>query len=454
LWQDANYFCQKPRKNESQDYYFSSRRFTPNVKILRGGKVVVQIVVGTTMIDGCSFADYYADGDVGALASLIAAKQADKVNRQNQAVKVKVLRTFSSDGSTTKTIVPLDIEGIDLIFNHAELSSEKQKSLADTGVFCRQFAKEPEIIPFSELYLVVDAQITQEDHGETIIDPGERYELVKTVRNFIDGSEVFNQELQLSRLPIDTAGYNEIRILPPDLKVKDEQGVKILKAPTTLNVNQLKERIKNRVRHVRKNGFLEERPINPLLAYPAYLGKSGAEVMTSELNSILDDQGIKYRFKHFLYNNGEQLRTEIENGGNDAVLVVLPNERDNRYGGTYKFVKQNIQIPSQCIQSSNIIPRKSSGVSLIDLRKQNPKLAGRIRQRFEICIWNLLVKHHWIPFIPANSFNYNVQLGLDVGGTHNTHALSCLGYGFRKLRWFNLTAHQTLCKMRVWENTI
>jgi hypothetical protein len=22
------------------------------------------------------------------------------------------------------------------------------------------------------------------------------------------------------------------------------------------------------------------------------------------------------------------------------------------------------------------------------------------------------------------------------------------------LRWFNLTAHQTLCKMRVWENTI
>jgi hypothetical protein len=59
-----------------------------------------------------------------------------------------------------------------------------------------------------------------------------------------------------------------------------------------------------------------------------------------------------------------------------------------------------------------------------------PKLARRIRQRYELCIWNLLVKHHWVPFAPNEPFHYNVHVGLDVGGQHNNRAMACLGYGF------------------------
>lgn len=432
LWQDGNYFCQKPTRQEKTDYYYLSRRFTPSVKTLQGGKSVVQIVIGTTMIDGRSLSDYYDEGEVDSLAALIATKQGDKLNRQNQEVKVKVLRTFSVDGTKNKIILPLDLEDIDLIFKHARLSPREQQKLSGSSVFCRQFAKEPEAVSLAELFLVVDAQITQEDHGETIIDPTERYEITSQVRNFINRCDIYNQELELANLPVDAEDFKEIRILPPDIKVKGINGTEILKAPKNFNAGQLRDRINARVKHIRKNGFLEDRSINPLLAYPNYLGKAGAEVMVNELNAILETQNINYRFKYFLYNNAEEVRKKIENGDNDAVLFVLPNEKDSKYGETYKFVKQNIQVPTQCIQVFNAVSKKFLGVPFDELRKQNLKLANRLRQRYEICIWNLLVKHHWIPFIPANSFNYNVQLGLDVGGTHNTHALSCLGYGFQK----------------------
>ena len=33
-------------------------------------------------------------------------------------------------------------------------------------------------------------------------------------------------------------------------------------------------------------------------------------------------------------------------------------------------------------------------------------------------------------FAPLDAFNYNVHIGLDVGGRHNNHAMACLGYGF------------------------
>jgi hypothetical protein len=64
--------------------------------------------------------------------------------------------------------------------------------------------------------------------------------------------------------------------------------------------------------------------------------------------------------------------------------------------------------------------------------QQDQRLARRIQQRYELCLWNLLAKLHWIPFAPRDAFNYNVHIGLDVGGRHNNHAMACLGYGFSR----------------------
>ena len=66
------------------------------------------------------------------------------------------------------------------------------------------------------------------------------------------------------------------------------------------------------------------------------------------------------------------------------------------------------------------------------IKKIDDKRVRRTRQTYEMCLGNLLVKNHWFPFAPYDPFHYQVHIGLDVGGVHSTHAVSCLGYGFQR----------------------
>src|SRR5262245_36101656 len=63
----------------------------------------------------------------------------------------------------------------------------------------------------------------------------------------------------------------------------------------------LQEQGRARLEHVRQNGLLQYRPINPLLAWPKPLGWGRARRMRSDLNYILKLEGIDYRFEAFLY---------------------------------------------------------------------------------------------------------------------------------------------------------
>ncbi len=62
--------------------------------------------------------------------------------------------------------------------------------------------------------------------------------------------------------------------------------------------------------------------------------------------------------------------------------------------------------------------------------RDDPRLARSLRNRLDLTVINLLVKHNWVPFSPASPYHFNVHIGLDVGGVHNTNAVACVGYGF------------------------
>jgi len=431
LWQDKHRFCQVPKKTDESDYYIS-RRFGAAVKILRANKFVVQCSVGTAMLDNQTFADYYQSGEVARLAQFIKLKQAEKVDRQNQPVGVRVLRVVEVGG--VKSITALELDNPDEILKHSGLGAERQKNLSTGTVFCRAFGREPEAVQLSELVLILDSQITQEDHAETIIEPSERVELMQKVRNFVNGAEIYGHELKLSTLPFDASSLVVSRILPPSIWVKGRNGSpEKIAAPAKFTVDALRDRVKARIESIRRNGFLEQRSINPLLAYPRYMKDAGARRMQSDLNYILESQQILFKFKYVLYDDVEEIRKAVEDGQHDALLAVLPDNRNNGEGdGTHDLIKQNIEVPSQCIQASNTLPSKWISSSPKELQQNAPKLGKKIRQRYELCIINLLVKYHWIPFAPAEPFNFNVHIGLDVGGSHNTDAVSCFGYGFQK----------------------
>lgn len=425
LWRDYGRYCQRPQNGNKDDYSFC-RRFDFAAKVLRGRRWVIELPISTTAVDGRSFADYYLAGAVADLADMIEAKRAERVDRQNRPVATRVLNTTLLEA--------LELVDDDLIIGHARLNEAEQKKLAAGAARCFRFPNTNLEVPLYELRLILGPQNTQEDHSETIISPAERVSLMLKLRNFIDGVDIYGQTLKLSQMPFDASLLQGGFIAPPAICVKGRDNkIEIIAPPAEITEETLRERTKLRSQHIRRYGFLEHRPINPLLAYPKYVNEDAAKRMKNDLNYILGAQGINYRFEMSRYRNVEEIKKEIEQNGYDAALIVLPEPRsgDDRKVDIHEQVKQRLDVPSQCIHLRNTMPKRVN-VSLNDLYEQDQRLAGRIRQRYELLILNLLVKHHWLPFFPVDASFYNVHVGWDVGGQHSTKAVSCFGYGFSR----------------------
>jgi hypothetical protein len=430
LWQDMDRFCQLPKPHPG-DEYCMCRRFGTSPKLLRGNRWVVECIVGTATIDGRAMSDYYNNGQVEVLARMIQVKRGAKVDRRNQPIAVRVLHDASDEHHIS--VRALEISDPAVILRHANLTAREQRALTNSSLACRPFKQASEELPLNELRLILDSQITQEDHSETIVEPREREVFMSRMRDLIHGADLYGHQLRLADAPFDMSHLEQGFILPPSTRVIGDKGNEIvLSAPTIMSEEFLKKRFRQRSEHVRRNGFLQSRPINPLLAWPRQFGDLAVRRMENDLNHLLEDQDAPFRFNSAQYADVDEIRKHIEAGGHDSLLAVLPEGRlaPHTSDSTHEVIKQRIEVPSQCIQCDHTLPRKWLTKPHSELLQNDSRLARRIQQRYELCITSLLVKHHWVPFAPVDPFSFNVQIGLDVGGTHNTHAVSCLGYGF------------------------
>lgn len=434
LWQDFDRFCQAPQATRGADFLFC-RKFGFAPKVLRGNRWVIQVTVSTAAVDGHTFQDYYLDGKVNLLAEMIEAKQANRVDRQNRPVGVRVLRDQST--ATQADVIVLDLGSPDLISGHGTLSRNAQARLAEGGVSCRPFNKPPIQVPMDGVRLILDAQLTGADHSETIINPEERLRLSGHVRDLLHGMDAYGHQVPLADTPIDVTNFPASLIAPPQLRVKGPHGGESVLPPCVrVNESALRDRARDRLERVKRYGFLHQRPINPLLACPPAFGVDRARRMRDDLNHILRSEGIEYTFSEIIYRDVEQLNSHIVRGDFDALLAVLPERGRAPYreGDTHERIKRRIEVPSQCIHHDHTLPESWVNRPQREFQEAQRQLAGRTRQRYELCLWNLLVKHHWVPFAPNDPFRYNIQVGLDVGGRHNNRALACLGYGFSNPR--------------------
>ena len=344
---------------------------------------------------------------------------------------MRVLRHYKAGSSEIRA---LELEDFDEVLDHARLSPQSQQSLAASELKCKQFNKPSIGVPMGEMRLILDTQITQEEHSETIIEPGEREELMGRVRSFVNGVSVFGQTLELSPQPIDADALEGVFILPPAVQVRDSDGsAALIPAPVEATEKALEARAVERAGFVKRNGFLVRRPINPALAWPARMSKERGARMGRDLEYLCSNQGIKVKFGLISYNSVEEIRRKLEAAGNDTLLAVLPEPSSSCYRGddTHEKLKRMIEVPSQCIHYDNTLPAEWADKPWRELKKAQPRVARRIQNTYELCVANLLVKHHWFPFAPVSPFHYNVHVGLDVGGVHNTDAMACMGYGFR-----------------------
>ncbi len=426
LWQDFNAFCQSPTETEYENWNFC-RKFRPSIKILRGNRYAVECIVSTVTVDSHSFSEYYQAGKVAELARMIAIKQFDRLDRTSS---LRVLRYNNSH--SCPIIEALELDDVDVVISHSHLTAEQQTTLSTTSLRCHPYKKSPQKIPSHELHLILASGVTAGDHAETIINPSERVALMRRMRGFINEVDIYGQKLLLAEAPFNTAELPGDFILPPANRVLDKDGSQtIIPAPEADSKEILKERTKIRSQHIAKYGFLEQRPINPLLAFYSKSSKASEERMRNDLNRILRNKGIRFQFKSCRFDTVDDIRHKIEHGNHDALLAVLPDTNEEGQTNVHDQIKQRIEVPSQCIRNSNTLDRRLVEIPYQDFPERKRRYGRRVQQTYHLCISNLLVKHNWIPFAPAEAFNFNVQIGIDVGGVHNTDAVSCFGYGFQ-----------------------
>lgn len=435
LWQDYGSFCQMPQLNQTCDFHFC-RRFSVSAKQLRGNRWVLEVAVNTSTLDSKTFADYYRAGKVEELADLIAAKQADRVNRQNQPTGVRVWRDESNDYEDKISIV--ELSDPDSVVAHGRLNRPEQRNLSSNVIHCQRYKQNPEAVPMDQIRLILDSQITLEDHEQTIIDPDKRAYLDGLLRDAVADADIYGKSLDLATEPFDTNDLPGLTVSLPAIRVRDkERGERILNAPSEATADAIQKRSRYRSRQIRENGFLQSRPVNLLLAAPKSFGTARAGKMRNSLNHILELQGIKYRFTgYFLFTRVEDIAREVENNKHSAAIVVLPegSRAPTRTDDTHEQLKRTLEIPTQCIHHDNTLPASWVDKRPSEFRNAQPRLARRITERYQLCLGNLLVKCHWVPFAPSQTFHYNVHVGIDVGGQHNNTAVVCVGHGFANKR--------------------
>ena len=123
---------------------------------------------------------YYREGKVAELAEMIASKRNSGTNRKGKPFGVHVWLDEGTDHMANAK--QLELVDPDSVMSAAALSAVEQRRLANGTVSCEEFKKPPMDVSLARVRLVLNTDITTEQHRETIIKPDERWRLQDAVR--------------------------------------------------------------------------------------------------------------------------------------------------------------------------------------------------------------------------------------------------------------------------------
>lgn len=430
IWFNFGRYCQTPNLHNKRKFHFC-KQFEVLPKMFQN-KLVLQTNISTTTVCGLSIAEYYNQGFIKELVEYIKLKQ---LSNKKDNSNVKVLHV-QENGESYSIDSFHDLDVPKEIIGHENLSNNELKQISNRDIACQHFSGKKIFFNSNNIYLVLDTKITQENHRESIIEPSERFNYSANIIEFINGANVFNYNININENPININSYKNIHILPPPIYVRDDNNnIKTIPTPISNDERDIKNRAKDRKRCIFNNGFIQKSFLNPLLACPGKFGVQRTERLLNDLNIHCKNRNLQFQFNSIIYENVEDIKNELNSRGNNALLAVLPehSKEPQHINDTHEQIKNKIDVPSQCIYYNNTLDKKWIDKRVRDLLSTDQRYARRIRDRYQLCVDNLLVKNGWIPFIPSESFNYNMQIGIDVGGKDNNRIMVCLGYGFSNL---------------------
>jgi hypothetical protein len=426
LWRYFHDFCEFPTRSSLASY--NCRRYSVDVKRIRGNRLVMQLVVGTVTLDPNPIEAYYREGRVHELARMIAAKQENRTDRKGQIARLYALWN-SSDANKFQAEL-IEIAHPDALTNDASLTPAEQTKQNITTIECVSM-QQTLLVPPHQLHLIVDSSITLQEHAETILSPDLRWRITERFRQSFSNVQAFGFNLQIAVNPI---GINDIAfgVLAPELLVKGEGRNNVIPAAAALSTAALSDRVRKRKSAIKEHGFFQG-PVafNPLVACPDSFSDEEITFVQDAANECCSEFGCNFRFDEARrYTNASELAGLIQDGKFTGALIVVPESRMDQ--GLYHSIKQLIPIPSQCITIDHAILAGQSNRSYASVLAANDRISRGLRQCYSVCLENLLVKAGFIPFVPKEPFSFNVHIGIDVGGKDNNTPMLFLGHGFNK----------------------
>jgi len=431
LWQYYGGFCEVPATAGSGPLF--CRAYYVRPELLRDGKWVFKASLTTKVLDGRTIADYYREGNVEQLAQIIRNRREGRLTRDNVPPDVNVVR----EGSKTQKWKMLALKDPEGIIEHANLERGEQKAESKEDVLCDRYKRSPVAYPPDQLRLILSSQDTEEEHRETILEPGDRLNEYRDVRNAFHRMEAYGVEVELDTSLVEARDFSTTEVVPPSVQVQGPDGkMEKVEAPEDFGPKALSNRARKRARHVREHGYVESTRLDPLLACPSKrFDREQAERLQDDLNYILEDQVLPFRFeKILLYDHVREIESEIRREELDALFAVLPegSAAPQTSEDTHDELKRQVGVPSQCIQYDNTLHPKWVGKHYEEFRQNDRRKARRLKNRYRLAINSFLVKCHWVPFASADPFNYDVHVAIDVGGPHNNQVMACVGCGFSR----------------------
>src|SRR5207248_1166903 len=121
--------------------------------------------------------------------------------------------------------------------------------------------------------------------------------------------DVFGTTVGLGAQPVDLSKLPGGVVAPPAIRIRDASGEAVIPAPERVDEASLRRRGRERSDKLKRHGLIQSRPMNPLLACPTNrFSHARGERLRHDLNSILEEQNLPFRFcKYALYNDPQAL---------------------------------------------------------------------------------------------------------------------------------------------------
>ncbi|MCD0174475.1 hypothetical protein IHN32_00700 [Deinococcus sp. 14RED07] len=416
LIQEGTRFIEQPSAQTRRGTVHHCRRYEvrPMAVQLSSGvrRWVLQLLVDTVTLDGRSVSDYYRRGEVDLLADMVEAKRRNRWRKSGGPTAIRAL--YLPEGGTGQFGPLVNPERFK---QDADLTATQQKERTDDGHSCLLFRRGEQVeteVPGQTLHVVLDTQLTGQSHDDTILDVQDRLAHYRTLRAALHDAPAYGVTLALRQNLAQVASQV---IAPPPLRLTG----RTLPAPSDTGFRTLQDRYRARKAHVRAQGYLHRMDINPLVAVPAQYGQERGTALVRDLQAISQRQGLELRFAGpILYTTVQEIQEQL--GHHDALIAVLPegHRASQHSDDMHEQIKRTLSVTSQCIHHDNTRQALS----------RDARQARGAQHNYEAIVENLLVKHGWVPFLPAAPAQYNVRFGIDVGGVRNDRVMVCLGYGF------------------------